>query len=852
MDSNKFYCRNTTPVTSTTSSVTSNAVGATASQEYVSCDANFTAFNCRESLSRGNNIGGKSSHNNVRVNSCSTAYGNANSNNAVMAASTAGSVVSSINSNSHCNSSNGSGNYINVMSVPMGTLQYHRRKLTPQEYQSRLYHNTADYRCRDEFYSGSNGTSAVGGGNSGVTARISTASPSHSLQLQGQNNHQHQHHNHQTQHQQHHHHHHQMSQQQASQHHYHHYNQQQANSGAAIQQLQQQHQQNNNTCSPTSVTEPGDNTLNCSLALGNGRMVAATQTHLNSSSDQVGASSLAISTLPSQVPPIMYTVHRVVTTAQIQTAGGNTFTSSSSVSSVVSAVRNEIDNMGNVLTPVSTPSNGGCFVAGDVTGCNASIVADGNMNSNVTSGQTHVHYSPGLSTNATNYMTSQSKAAGSTEVSRTANVPLGNAPVTSTSSSTNGIKTTSSISRPLQNVIPTCVYLMSRVAVHMEIEGTAQCPSQVMLAAALGCEELGIANKLLAQSIFGLWMTSALLEIQLKSHHRPYVVRVAWPNLLEKFSHGNPIEKKYDEPMVMLKRNVFFSKRDEEKIKDHRILELLYEEAKHNVLSGRYIMESVHSLMLGGIQARIELGPFNSHTHTVSFFRENQTRFLPQHVAKNSSWSWLPVSRKNSAEVRLLEQFKRVPQTATTRKLMRKYLEFCWALPFYGAAFFHGQVEQPVRGLMSLVNHKDVEVLIAVNERGVFIIDPSECTLLLGLRYEDLSWDFAKPSATDDPECQTCIFLQFDAVENGIQISKLMQIFSKQAPMIDALISHFAENMRKRKLEGNTSDQFHDEPNPIQNNGNGVLCNKLSRLTLATFDEEGRCIGQMGSLSISY
>lgn len=55
-----------------------------------------------------------------------------------------------------------------------------------------------------------------------------------------------------------------------------------------------------------------------------------------------------------------------------------------------------------------------------------------------------------------------------------------------------------------------------------EIEGTAQCPSQVMLAAALGCEELGISNKLLAQSVFGLWMASSLLEIQLKPHHRPY------------------------------------------------------------------------------------------------------------------------------------------------------------------------------------------------------------------------------------------------------------------------------------------------------------------------------------------
>lgn len=42
------------------------------------------------------------------------------------------------------------------------------------------------------------------------------------------------------------------------------------------------------------------------------------------------------------------------------------------------------------------------------------------------------------------------------------------------------------------------------------------------------------------------------------------------------------------------------------------------------------------------------------------------------------------------------------------------------------------------------------------------------------------------------------------------------------------------------------------EPNPIQNNGCGVLSNKLSKLTLATFDESGRCIGQMGSLSISY
>ena len=33
--------------------------------------------------------------------------------------------------------------------------------------------------------------------------------------------------------------------------------------------------------------------------------------------------------------------------------------------------------------------------------------------------------------------------------------------------------------------------------------------------------------------------------------------------------------------------------------------------------------------------------------------------------------------------------------------------------------------------------------------------------------------------------------------------SKMMQVFSKQAPMMDALISHFAEQMRRRKMGEN-------------------------------------------------
>lgn len=50
--------------------------------------------------------------------------------------------------------------------------------------------------------------------------------------------------------------------------------------------------------------------------------------------------------------------------------------------------------------------------------------------------------------------------------------------------------------------------------------------------------------------------------------------------------------------------------------RDPRVLELLYEEAKHNILTGRYPCEISDYLMLGGIQARLELGPYDANIHT--------------------------------------------------------------------------------------------------------------------------------------------------------------------------------------------------------------------------------------------
>lgn len=412
-------------------------------------------------------------------------------------------------------------------------------------------------------------------------------------------------------------------------------------------------------------------------------------------------------------------------------------------------------------------------------------------------------------------------------------------------------------------VTPVCIYLYNRIALIMEVEDTSSTTNEVLCQAIFNCDELNF-NKQLAAQVFTLWMKSPLLELQLKPAHKPFQIQHNWRHLVEQYSHASYNRQQRDEPVVSFQRNVFFQQHVEEKIKDQKIMELLYEEAKQNILRGRYPCEVSHYIMLGGIQARIELGPYNTQIHSTHYFREEQSKYLPQHVCKSATLSWLPISSKNSAEVRLLEQFKRIPHSATNRKLIRKYLEFCWSLPFYGSGFFEGQIEQPVRGPMSLMTHQDIPVLVAINSKSIYVIDDLQSTVLLGLRYEELNWDYARPSKEDDPNCLPCLFLQFLVVENGSRVSKILQVFSRQASLMDSLITTFVQQ-RKRKNVNDETDRPFDQnsenethasltSNPFTYATTNMLSlsNKLSKLTLTTFDEDGHLIGQMGSWSFSY
>merc|ERR1719266_1662083 len=441
----------------------------------------------------------------------------------------------------------------------------------------------------------------------------------------------------------------------------------------------------------------------------------------------------------------------------------------------------------------------------------------------------------------------------------------------------------------LRKKLDVCIYLMSAVGIKLEVEDGASVTCGELINTLTEEDELNLPRQ--ATEVFSLWMTSPLLEVQLKPHHKPFYIRREWNHFLQRFSSA-PLEKKtIDEPILSFQRNVFFHKRDEVKIRDSKVLEFLYEEAKFNILTGRYPCEISDYIMLGGIQARLELGPYNPETHTLSFMKAELYRFLPEHAAWSSSWTsclsppWR--ASKNSPEARLIEQFKAIPSNAGHNRLVRKYLQFCWTLPYYGSAFFHGQIETPTRSLTSLVINNDTEVLVAINANGLYVIDPLNVVVLLGLKLEELSWDYAKPSQENNEDCLPCLFIQFCVIENGRRVSKILQIFSRQAVQMDALIATFVDELKQRAQAMYHASSSADENISMSMGlggqdgcgGNGMfndassteaddclvplttvsrrgipescLSNKLNRLTLATFDDEGHCIGHMGSWSFS-
>lgn len=383
------------------------------------------------------------------------------------------------------------------------------------------------------------------------------------------------------------------------------------------------------------------------------------------------------------------------------------------------------------------------------------------------------------------------------------------------------------------------VYLVNDNAIPLTVDGLSAATAHELHRKVL--EVLHLPD--IAQDVFALWLISPFLEVQLKPKHHPYKVCRQWPDLLARFTNCTLEDIHHDEPTLQFRRNIFFPKSRELQISDEGILRLLYEEAKYNVLEGKYPCDIEDCELLGGLSCCLELGPYSQEKHTPSTLRPKLESFLPPYLCKKKMGILTALrnrgNRQASFEESLVNTYKAATENVTSDHgdviACKEYLKKCHELPYYGCAFFQGEVDKPSQGFLNRNGRKTVSV--AINMEGVSVIDRKEKHVLLSLKFSELSWDHTYPD-----EEEHILWLEFDGDNEGTPVNKLLKIYSKQAELMSGLIEYCIE-----------LTQGIDLPSPDTIPGNSqvserrtklrrqesVLCNRIKNLTTIDYVDDG-------------
>ncbi|KAK7915856.1 hypothetical protein WMY93_011617 [Mugilogobius chulae] len=360
------------------------------------------------------------------------------------------------------------------------------------------------------------------------------------------------------------------------------------------------------------------------------------------------------------------------------------------------------------------------------------------------------------------------------------------------------------------------IYLFGESAVHLTVEGLGSITIQELGRSVR--EALNIPDSI--QDVFAFWLCSPLLELQLKPRHQPYKLCRQWHDLLYRFTEASEEDISQDEPFLQYRRNVFYSKSKELQIDDEAVLRLLYEEAKSNILSGRYPCDPEHWTSLGALSLAIEEGSgLESQKLTTTIKEKKLSSFLPAHVALGSGGLLSTIrksSRQAGLEQSLLEEYRKISTSAgnSSTQLLHQYLNTCHTLPYYGCGFFYGEIDKPVQGILQRGRQKHV---------------------LLGLRFSELSWDHTYPEEEGDSHI---LWLEFDGEEDGTPVNKLLKIYSKQAELMSGFIEFvWSSNSNSKNSRGGRRGLLRRQ--------SSVVCSRVHSLNTISYVDTGKEIKRL-------
>uniref|UniRef100_A0AAR2LNB7 FERM domain-containing protein n=1 Tax=Pygocentrus nattereri TaxID=42514 RepID=A0AAR2LNB7_PYGNA len=265
------------------------------------------------------------------------------------------------------------------------------------------------------------------------------------------------------------------------------------------------------------------------------------------------------------------------------------------------------------------------------------------------------------------------------------------------------------------------------------------------------------------QQYFTIWICSENLSLQLKPYHKPLQHLRIWPEIVTDLTALDP---QRENPQLFLRRDVRLPLDIEKKVEDPLSILILFDEARHFLLKGFFSSPDSKLITLASLLLQIIYGNYDSKKHKQGFLNEeNLKSIVPISKVKSKVHHWTN---------RILHEYKSLSTSEGVSKemhhLQRLFLQNCWDIPTYGAAFFTGQVFTKA----SSSTHKVIRVYVGVNTKGLHLMNMETKVLHLSLEYGAFMWQLGQADQ----------YVQIHSLEN----KKNFIVHTKQAGLIVKLL----------------------------------------------------------------
>ncbi|XP_030644872.1 krev interaction trapped protein 1 [Chanos chanos] len=235
------------------------------------------------------------------------------------------------------------------------------------------------------------------------------------------------------------------------------------------------------------------------------------------------------------------------------------------------------------------------------------------------------------------------------------------------------------------------------------------------------------------QQYFTIWICSENLSLQLKPYHKPLQHLRIWSEIVTDLTALDP---QRENPQLFLRRDVRLPLDIEKKVDDPLSILILFDEARYCLLKGFFPASESKLITLAGLLLQIIYGSYDSKKHKQGFLNEeNLKSIIPISKVKSKAHQWTN---------KLLHEYKSLSTNEAVSKemhhLQRLFLQHCWDIPTYGAAFFTGQIFTKA----SSSTHKVIRVYVGINAKGLHLMNMETKALYLSFEYGSFMWQLGQ------------------------------------------------------------------------------------------------------------